>query len=30
LLAFTFGGAMSRLETRRALIVQEANAIGTA
>ena len=30
LLAFTFGGAMSRLETRRELIVQEANAIGTA
>jgi hypothetical protein len=30
LLAFTFGGAMSRLESRRALIVQEANAIGTA
>lgn len=30
LLAFTFGGAMSRLETRRALIVQEANAIGAA
>ncbi len=30
LLAFTFGGAMSRLEARRALIVQEANAVGTA
>ena len=30
LVAFTFGGAMSRLEARRALIVQEANAIGTA
>ncbi len=30
LLAFTFGGAMSRLEARRALIVQEATAIGTA
>ena len=30
LLAFTFGGAMTRLETRRELIVQEANAIGTA
>jgi hypothetical protein len=30
LLAFTFGGAMSRLESRRALIVQEANAIATA
>jgi hypothetical protein len=30
LLAFTFGGAMSRLEARRALIAQEANAIGTA
>jgi hypothetical protein len=30
LLAFTFGGAMSRLDARRALIVQEANAIGAA
>jgi hypothetical protein len=30
LLAFTFGGAMSRLEARRVLIVREANAIGTA
>jgi hypothetical protein len=30
LLAFTFSGAWSRLDTRRQLIVQEANAIGTA
>jgi hypothetical protein len=30
LLAFTFGGAMSRLEARRVLIVREANAIGPA
>ena len=30
LIAFTFSGANSRLETRRNLIVQEANAIGTA
>lgn len=30
LLAFTFGGAMSRQEVRRALIVEEVNAIGTA
>ena len=30
LLGFSFAGAMSRLETRRQLIVQEANAIGTA
>jgi hypothetical protein len=30
ILAFTFSGAASRLEVRRAQIVQEANAIGTA
>ncbi len=30
LLAFTFSGAPARLDTRRQLIVQEANAIGTA
>jgi hypothetical protein len=30
LLAFTFAGGTSRLDTRRQLIVQEANAIGTA
>lgn len=30
LLAFTFSGAASRYDTRRQLIVQEANAIGTA
>lgn len=30
LLAFTFSGAASRFDTRRALIVQEANDIGTA
>lgn len=30
LLGFAFAGAMSRLDARRALIVQEANAIGTA
>lgn len=30
LLAFTFSGAYSRFDTRRQLIVQEANAIGTA
>jgi hypothetical protein len=30
LVAFTFAGAASRFEARRALIVQEANAIGTA
>jgi len=30
LIAFTFGGATSRWETRRALVVQEANDIGTA
>ena len=30
LLAFTLSGSMSRLDTRRHLIVQEANAIGTA
>jgi hypothetical protein len=30
ILAFSFSGAMTRLETRRAMIVQEANAIGTA
>jgi hypothetical protein len=30
LIAFTFSGASSRFEMRRALIVQEANAIGTA
>ena len=30
LVAFTFSGAQTRLDTRRALIVQEANAIGTA
>lgn len=30
ILAFTFSGASSRLDTRRKLIVQEANAIGTA
>ena len=30
LLAFTFSGAQTRLDTRRALIVSEANAIGTA
>jgi hypothetical protein len=30
LLAFTFSGAASRFETRRQLIVEEANAIGTA
>jgi len=29
LIAFTFGGAISRFETRRDLIVQEANALGT-
>jgi hypothetical protein len=30
LIAFTFSGAASRLDTRRQLIVEEANAIGTA
>jgi len=30
LLAFTFSGAESRFDTRRQLIVQESNAIGTA
>ncbi len=30
LVAFTFSGAASRFEARRALVVQEANAIGTA
>jgi hypothetical protein len=30
LLAFQFSGAMSRLDTRRQIIVEEANAIGTA
>lgn len=30
LLAFTFNGAFSRLDVRRQLVVQEANAIGTA
>ena len=30
LIAFTFGGATSRLDTRRQQIVEEANAIGTA
>lgn len=30
LIAFTFSGAASRFEARRALVVQEANAIGTA
>jgi hypothetical protein len=30
LLAFTFSGASARFEARRALVVQEANAIGTA
>lgn len=30
ILAFTFGGAASRLDVRRAQIVEEANAIGTA
>ena len=30
MIAFTFSGAASRLEVRRQLIVQEANAIGTA
>ena len=30
LVAFTFGGAMTRLEARRAMIVQEADTIGTA
>lgn len=30
ILAFSFSGAMTRFETRRAMIVQEANAIGTA
>src|SRR3982750_4185247 len=30
LIAFTFAGAESRFETRRQLIVQESNAIGTA
>lgn len=30
LIAFTFGGATSRWETRRALVVQESNDIGTA
>lgn len=30
LLGFAFAGATSRLEARRQLIVQEANAIGTA
>jgi hypothetical protein len=30
MVAFTFSGAASRLDTKRALVVQEANAIGTA
>ena len=30
LLGFSFGGGTSRLESRRQLIIQEANAIGTA
>src|SRR5688500_12170591 len=30
LIAFTFSGATGRLDARRAMIVQEANAIGTA
>lgn len=30
MIAFTFSGAASRLDVRRALVVQEANAIGTA
>ena len=30
LLAFSFAGGTSRLETKRQLVVQEANAIGTA
>jgi hypothetical protein len=30
LIAFTFSGALSRFDTRRAQVVQEANAIGTA
>ena len=30
LLAFSFGGATNRFNTRRALIVDEANALGTA
>ena len=30
LIAFTFGGATARLDARRQMIVQEANAIGTA
>ncbi|HEY5866855.1 MAG TPA: DUF4239 domain-containing protein, partial [Candidatus Tectomicrobia bacterium] len=30
LIAFTFSGATSRFDTRRQLIVEEANAIGTA
>jgi hypothetical protein len=30
LLAFSFSGGTSRLETRRQLIIEEANAIGTA
>jgi hypothetical protein len=30
MIAFTFSGAASRLDARRALVVQEANAIGTA
>src|SRR5512141_2270818 len=30
ILAFTYSGASTRLDTRRAQIVQEANAIGTA
>ncbi|MCC7501518.1 MAG: hypothetical protein IT229_03250 [Flavobacteriales bacterium] len=30
LIAFTFGGATSRWETQRALVVKEANDIGTA
>src|SRR5687768_2351762 len=30
IIAFTFAGALSRLEARRQLVVEEANAIGTA
>jgi hypothetical protein len=30
LIAFTFSGAASRFDTRRQLVVEEANAIGTA
>src|SRR3954453_16539252 len=30
LIAFSFSGALSRFDTRRALVVEEANAVGTA